>query len=110
MYETATPPLATFSHSVCDFAVGRAANARNADGSTPSTAVSLPFTADPGRVDPLAGDHAGQPPHCGGDAAAQGGGRDHEQVRLEQPTQRRDGLPLPRAGRVALRNDRGHRA
>ena len=44
VYETATPPLATFCHSRCDLAVGRAANARNADGSTPSIAVSLPFT------------------------------------------------------------------
>ena len=44
MYETATPPPATLLHSRLDAAVGRAANPRNADGSTPSIATYLPLT------------------------------------------------------------------
>jgi hypothetical protein len=38
------PPFATLCHSRFDEAVGRAEKERNCDGSTPSTAVSFPFT------------------------------------------------------------------
>ncbi len=44
VYETATRPAATLRHSLSDFAVGRAAKPRNADGSTPSIDTYLPLT------------------------------------------------------------------
>ena len=44
VYETAIPPPATPCQSAFDAPVGRAANSRNTDGSTPSTAVEDPLT------------------------------------------------------------------
>ena len=38
------PPAATFCQSRLDDAVGRAANERNEDGSTPIMATTVPFT------------------------------------------------------------------
>ena len=38
------PPAATFCQSRLDDAVGRAANERNEDGSTPIMATNVPFT------------------------------------------------------------------
>src|SRR5215472_15935531 len=43
MYETAIPPPATPSHRAFEAPVGRAANERKTDGSTPSTAVYAPL-------------------------------------------------------------------
>src|SRR3984957_2614972 len=44
VYETAIPPPATPRQSAFDAPVGRAANSRNTEGSTPSTAVEDPLT------------------------------------------------------------------
>ena len=44
VYETAIPPPATPCQSAFDAPVGRAANSRNTEGSTPSTAVEDPLT------------------------------------------------------------------
>ena len=67
-------------HRAVRCAVGRAANERNALGSTPSTGRA-PVHPDRRRVQRLRGRHAGQPRDRGPHGRVQRGRRDHEQVR-----------------------------
>ena len=90
VYETATPPAATFCHRPVDSAVGLAANARNADGSTPSIAVSLPSIWIRAASSGWTAITPGSRRTAAATRGAERGGRHHEQVGLEQPAQRRD--------------------
>ena len=94
------PPSATPCHRALAAPVGRAANDRNCDGSTPSTAVEVPLIRILTASMRSACDHAGQPAHRGEQPAGQRERRDDEQVRLDRAAQRRHrGPPVRRRRR-----------
>ena len=82
-------PLATLPHKAVFIAVGLAANRRKADGSTPSTAASDPFTRTRAASTGSAARTLGHPPHLGDRSGGQRVVGYDQHVGWQQPADRR---------------------